>query len=90
MLIPDLSYEIILMKVYYDLSYEMWKSEVQLQEIDHIYFHWINESLWAIHEFTSAEHIMNISFHLISGYWLYFLAILKQLLKNIDMCNKKF
>lgn len=83
MLIPDLSYEIILMKVYYDLSYEMWKSEVQLQEIDHIYFHWINESLWAIHNSgTYHEHIISFDFRV--------LVVLSCHLKATSNSSKKY
>lgn len=73
MSIPDLSYEIILMKVYYDLSYEMWKSVVQLHETDHIYFHWIKlmkacepcMNLLRHNSGTYHEHIISFDFRVL-------------------------
>lgn len=56
MLIPDLSYEIILMKVYYDLSYEMWKSVVQGEPCMNLLRH---------NSGTYHEHIISFDFRVL-------------------------
>lgn len=56
MSIPDLSYEIILMKVYYDLSYEMWKSVVQGEPCMNLLRH---------NSGTYHEHIISFDFRVL-------------------------
>lgn len=72
MSIPDLSYEIILMKVYYDLSYEMWKSVVQLHETEPL-IHFIDlmkacepcMNLLRHNSGTYHEHIISFDFRVL-------------------------
>lgn len=78
MLIPDLSYEIILMKVYYDLSYEMWKSVVQGEPCMNLLRH---------NSGTYHEHIISFDFRVLVVLSCHLKATSK---KYRYVCNKKF